>query len=206
MALSKIFLILLLILAGIFAVFVSFYASEINKSPVKTAEQNAKALIGGPFSLVNHHGKDVTHEDFKGKYMLVYFGYAYCPDICPMDLQIMSEALDQLPPAVLSEITPIFITVDPNRDTVEIMAQYVPAFHENMIGLTGSEEQTKAAKKSYRVYAAREKIEEGADPDSYLVNHSAFIYLMDRAGEYVTHFRSMADPAQIAERLQKIIR
>ncbi len=205
MPLLKIFLVVLLILAGIFAVFTSFYTAEINNSTIKTAEQNTKALIGGPFSLIDHHGKNVTHADFKGKYMLVYFGYTYCPDICPMELQIMSDALDQLSPTVLAEINPIFITVDPQRDSVEILSQYVPAFHEKLIGLTGNTEQVTLAKKAYRVYGAKEKIAEGADPDSYLVSHTSYIYLMNRAGEYVTHFKSRTDPALMAKRLQEII-
>lgn len=202
---SKIILLLLLILAGIYAVSVSFYTSENNKPAIKTAEQNTRALIGGPFSLIDHNGKNVTQEDFQGKYMLIYFGYTYCPDICPMELQIMSDALDRSPKEILAEINPIFITVDPGRDTVEILAQYVPAFHEKMIGLTGSEAQVKAVKKAYRVYGAKEKIAEGEDPDAYLVSHTSYIYLMDPAGQYVTHFKSRSDPEVMAKRLSEII-
>ncbi|MCF8473369.1 MAG: SCO family protein [Emcibacter sp.] len=167
-----------------------------------TAAQNIKALIGGPFSLIDHHGKNVTDQDFKGKYMLIYFGYTFCPDVCPTELQIMSDALDRLPETTLNEIFPIFITVDPDRDTIDVMTQYVQAFHPKMIGLTGSEEQVKTVKAAYRVYAAKEISKDNTiDKDAYLVSHTSYIYLIDRNGEYVTHFRSQTDPKVMAERL-----
>ncbi len=203
MPISSIRLILLAFLAGFVALVVLDYLTETDKITPPTAEQNTKALIGGPFSLVNHHGQSVSHDDFRGKYMLIYFGYTYCPDICPMELQIMSDALDQTPEEILAEINPLFITVDPNRDTVEILAQYVPAFHEKIIGLTGNEEQIKVVNRAYRVYAAKEQSE---DPDSYLISHTSYIYLMDRNGEYVTHFRSRTDPSVMSQQLQEIIR
>lgn len=203
---SKIILILLTILAGIFAIFAIGYFTETNKTAIKSAQENNKALIGGPFSLVDHHGKSVTNEDFQGKYMLIYFGYTFCPDICPTELQTMGQALDLIPSAQLADITPVFITVDPLRDTQEILAQYAPAFHPKMVGLTGSEEQVKAVKQAYRVYAAKEKQEEGADPDAYMVSHTSYTYLMDRNGEYVTHFKAQTDPAEMARRLKEIIR
>ncbi|MBL4612232.1 MAG: SCO family protein [Emcibacter sp.] len=202
----KIILTLLMVLAGIFIFVAAGYLVKTDKTTIKTAQQNNKALIGGPFSLINHHGKSVTNEDFRGKYMLIYFGYTFCPDICPTELQIMGQALDLVPKDVLADITPIFITVDPARDTVEIMAQYAPAFHPNMVGLTGSDEQVKAVKKTYRVYAAPEKQAEGADPDAYMVSHTSYTYLMDRDGEYITHFKSRTDPAEMARRLEEIIR
>ncbi|MCF6196471.1 MAG: SCO family protein [Emcibacter sp.] len=206
MTLSKIIMILLAILALLFAVVLWNSGSASKREGSVTAAQNTKALIGGPFSLIDHHGKNVTNEDFKGKYMLIYFGYTYCPDVCPMELQIMATALDQLPKKTLAEIAPLFITVDPDRDTVEVMAQYAPAFHPDLIGLTGSMEQIKTVKKAYRVYGAKEKLAEGDDPDSYLVSHTSYIYLMDRNGEYVTHFKSRTDPAEMAKRLEEIIR
>ncbi|MBL4802744.1 MAG: SCO family protein [Emcibacter sp.] len=203
---SKILLILLAVLAGIFAFLVFGYLSKPQGNTIPTAQQSNKALIGGPFSLINHHGQTVTEDDFRGKYILIYFGYTFCPDVCPTELQIMSQALDLVPKDVLAQVTPVFITVDPERDTVDIMAQYAPAFHPKMVGLTGSVEQVKAVKKAYRVYAAPEKQEEGADPDAYLVSHTSYTYLMDRSGEYVTHFKSRTDPAAMAKRLEEIIR
>ncbi len=151
---------------------------------------SGKALIGGPFSLTDHTGKAVTHEDFKGKLMLVFFGYTYCPDICPAELQVMSAALDALGTDA-EKVTPVFITVDPARDTVEQMASYVASFHPRLVGLTGSEEAVKAAAKAYRVYFAKAGETNSTD---YLVDHSAFVYLMSREGEYLTHF-SYGTPA-----------
>ncbi|VAV86706.1 Cytochrome oxidase biogenesis protein Sco1/SenC/PrrC, thiol-disulfide reductase involved in Cu(I) insertion into CoxII Cu(A) center [hydrothermal vent metagenome] len=206
MTLSKNIIILLAVLAVIFAIALWNVIPESKRGNSVTAAQNTKALIGGPFSLIDHHGKKVSNEDYRGKYMLIYFGYTFCPDVCPMELQIMATALDQLPKKTLAEITPLFITLDPERDTVEVMAQYAPAFHSKLIGLTGSMEQIKAVKKAYRVYGAREKLDEGADPGSYLVSHTSYIYLMDRNGEYVTHFKSRTDPDEMAKRLEDIIR
>lgn len=206
MSKSKLILVLLMIPAILSALFISFYGSEGRKGSAPTAAQNTKALIGGPFSLIDHRGKNVTQEDFRGKYMLIYFGYTYCPDICPMELQIMADALDQVPGYVLEDIVPVFISIDPDRDTVEILAQYVPAFHEKMVGLTGTTDQITAVKKTFRVYGAKEKTEEGADPDSYLVSHTSYIYLMDRNGAYVTHFKSQTDPQMMARRLEEIVK
>jgi len=199
---SKFIVILLSVCAGIFVLILSFYPFHTTK----TAHQNTKALIGGPFTLIDTHGTPVTQKNFQGKYMLIYFGYTYCPDICPMELQAMTDALDQLPDDVLSEITPIFITTDPDRDTTSVLSQYVSAFHPKLIGLTGSQEQITAVKKAYRVYAAKEKQAEGADPATYLMSHTSYIYLMDREGQYVTHFRSQTDPAEMAKRLKEIIK
>ena len=206
MTLSKNIMILLAALAVVFAIALWNLIPESRRGDTITAAQNTKALIGGPFSLIDHHGKKVSNEDYRGKYMLIYFGYTFCPDVCPMELQIMATALDQIPEKTLAEITPLFITLDPERDTVEVMAQYAPAFHPKLIGLTGSMQQIKAVKKAYRVYGAKEKLAEDADPDSYLVSHTSYIYLMDRNGEYVTHFKSRTDPDEMAKRLEDIIR
>ncbi|PCI48701.1 MAG: SCO family protein [Alphaproteobacteria bacterium] len=204
MSTSKVILILLMILAILSAVFISFYSPGSPKTT--TAIQNSKALIGGPFTLIDHHGKHVTNEDFRGKYMLIYFGYTYCPDICPMELQNMSDALDRVSEETLSQITPLFITFDPERDRVKEMADYIQYFHPKMIGLTGSMEQIKAVKKAYRVYSAKDQVKEGDDPAAYTIGHSSYTYLMDRNGEYVTHFRRMTSPEVMARKLQEIIR
>lgn len=197
----KVILPILAALAAVLAVYVALSPRDQTKS----AQQNAKALIGGPFSLINHHGEKVTEQDFRGKYMLVYFGYTFCPDVCPTELQIMADALDRLAPETLAAITPVFISVDPDRDSVEILAQYAPAFHPRMIGLTGSKAQVAAVKKAYRVYSAKEEPEADAEVDSYLVSHTSYTYLMDRNGAYLTHFRSQTDPEVMAKRLQELV-
>lgn len=158
------------------------------------------ASIGGPFELVNQDGKTVTQDDFDGKYMLAYFGYTFCPDVCPTELQVMGTALDMMPQDIADEITPVFFTVDPERDTVEAIAEYVPYFHDRMVGLTGTVEQTTAAAKAFRVYYAK-AIPEGEpeDTDTYLMDHSSFVYLMDREGKFVRHFNYGTSPEDMAK-------
>lgn len=158
------------------------------------------ASIGGPFELVNQDGETVTQDDFKGKYMLTYFGYTFCPDVCPTELQVMGTALDMMPQDIADEITPVFFTFDPERDTVEAIAEYVPYFHDRMVGLTGTVEQTKAAAKAFRIYYAK-AIPEGEpeDTDTYLMDHSSFVYLMDREGKFVRHFNYGTSPEDMAK-------
>lgn len=161
-----------------------------------------KVAIGGAFALTNHEGKRVTNEDFRGKYMLIAFGYTYCPDICPGELQVIANALDELGPKADS-IVPVFVSVDPQRDTVAKMADYVKNFSPRIVGLTGTDEEIKAAAKVYRVYYAKEKpATPGAD---YLVSHSTFIYLMDPAGEYVTHFAYGITSEDMVAKLKKYV-
>lgn len=146
---------------------------------------SGKPLIGGPFSLVDHTGRRVTEKDFAGRYLLIYFGYTYCPDVCPAELQVMTAVLEKLGP-LAERITPIFITIDPERDTVKQMASYVTNFHPRLVGLTGTSEEIRAVAKAYRVYYAKAK--DGSSDADYLMDHSSFVYLMDPRGEYVTHF------------------
>ncbi|WP_033070190.1 SCO family protein [Thalassospira australica] len=170
-------------------------------------QSSGGASIGGPFELVNQDGETVTQEDFAGKYMLTYFGYTFCPDVCPTELQVMGTALDLMPEDVANEITPVFFTVDPERDTVEAIAQYVPYFHERMVGLTGTVEQTTAAAKAFRVYYAK-SIPEGEpeDTDAYLMDHSSFVYLMDRDGQFVRHFNYGTSPEDMAKGVTEAVK
>ncbi len=169
---------------------------------VQSLPSTGKALVGGPFSLVDHTGKEVTDADFRGRFMLVYFGFTYCPDICPSGLQVMSAALDQAG-AKADQITPIFITVDAERDTPAQLAQYVPSFHPRLVGLTGSPEQVAAALKSYRVYA--KKVDDPKSSAGFTYDHSSIIYLMDRQGNYVAHFTHATPVERIAERLKQVL-
>ena len=158
------------------------------------------ALIGGPFSLTDHTGKAVTEADFKGRKTLVFFGFTSCPDICPSGLQVMAAALDKLG-SKASSLVPLFITVDPERDTAEKLALYVKSFHPSLIGLTGTEEQVKGVAKAYRVYF--KKVPDEKTPGAYSVDHSAFFYLMDEKGKYVRHFSHSVDPETLAAELAK---
>ena len=157
-----------------------------------------KALIGGPFSLVNQSGERVTEKDFEGRFMITYFGYTFCPDFCPLGLSTITEALDLLEEDQADRITPVFFTVDPARDTVEVMADYVANFHPAMVGLTGSDDEIAAAAKAYRIYYAIPN----KDEEDYAVDHSTFIYLMGPNGDYVAHFSHSATPEEVAERLK----
>lgn len=162
-----------------------------------TVVTSGQALVGGPFSLVNHEGERVTDADFRGRKMLVFFGFTYCPDICPAELQVITAALEQLGDKA-DGVVPIFITVDPERDDVEQMAAYVAHFHPRLVGLTGSEEEIAEAASAYRVYYA--KVEDSGASE-YLVDHTAIVYLMDEDGNFLTHFNYGVGPDAMAERI-----
>jgi protein SCO1/2 len=152
--------------------------------------------IGGPFALIDHTGKLRTDEDFRGKLLLIYFGYSYCPDVCPTDLLQIGLAVDGLG-AGAEAVQPLFITLDPERDTAVHLAAYVPLFHPRLIGLTGSAEQIRRVALAYKVYYAK------YPPDSpdYVIDHSSFVYLVDEAGKYIGFF----PPGTTADRMIEII-
>ena len=154
-----------------------------------------EALVGGPFTLVDQTGKSITDKDFRGKYMLIFFGYTYCPDVCPTELQVMMAAIDTLGPRA-AEVQPIFITIDPDRDTPEVMQSYVENFGPSLVGLTGTAEQIAQVAKAYRVYYAKSGNTKTQD---YLMDHSSIIYLMGPDGHFVKHFTYTTDAAALAE-------
>ena len=159
------------------------------------------ASIGGPFALVDHRGQPKTDEDFRGTHMLIYFGYTFCPDVCPTALQVMTQAMDKLPSSTQKKITPIFITIDPARDTVKQLNAYVENFHPRMVGLTGTDEQVAKAARAYRVYYGRAK--DGKDTTDYLMDHSSIVFLIAPDGTYRTHFTHATPPEKMAEKLLK---
>jgi protein SCO1/2 len=163
---------------------------------------SGEALVGGPFTLVDQTGKAVTEADYAGRFMLVYFGYTFCPDVCPMSLSSMVQALDLLEPAQAEQVVPIMITVDPERDTVAQLAEYAPLFGPELVALTGTPEQIAAAAKAYRVYYSKVAND---DPDAYLMDHSAFIYLMGPDGRYRRHFAANASPEELAQGLREAL-
>jgi protein SCO1/2 len=166
----------------------------------EAAQGQGQALIGGPFSLVAHTGERVTEADFAGRAKLMYFGYTYCPDMCPLGLATITAAYEQLSPAERERVVPIFMTVDPERDTVAAMADYVALFHPDLVGLTGTVEEVDAAASAYRVYHRKAPSESTTD---YLVDHSTFIYLMDGANAYVTHFGHDATAEEVADGVRR---
>jgi protein SCO1/2 len=162
-----------------------------------------KALIGGPFTLIGKDGKPVTDQAFRGKYMLVFFGFTHCPDICPAELQVIAAALDELGPKA-NEVIPIFVTLDPERDTPFVVSEYVMNFGPRFVGLTGSPEQVAEAAKAYRVVYSKFQ-EEGAKPGDYSIDHSALVYFMGKDGEFITHFAYGTPAAKIAETLRSYL-
>ena len=142
--------------------------------------------------MVDHRGRQVTDADFRGKFMLLLFGYTFCPDVCPTELQTMSDVLDTLGPKA-ENIQPIFVTIDPERDTVAVLADYLLNFHSRLIGLTGTELQISEIARTYGVFYARAKVRDAPDQDKdkdYLMNHSSYIFLMDRDGKFRAAFRA----------------
>lgn len=154
-----------------------------------------KATIGGPFKLTDHEGKEITDDRLKGNWTLVYFGFTHCPDICPDELQKMVEAIDVIEKRDNIQITPVFISVDPERDSVEQIREYVKEFHPRLIGLTGRPEEIKQVARAYRVYYMKTG-EEDAD---YLVDHSIIIYLMDPNMEFVKFFGKNYDVSGLVD-------
>lgn len=150
--------------------------------------------IGGPFELIDHTGARRTDADYRGKLALIYFGYTYCPDVCPTDLQAMASALDLLGDGARA-VQPLFITIDPERDTPEHLANYVSLFHPRLVGLTGEAEAVRRAARAYKVYYAKVVLPESSD---YVMDHSAFIYLLDASGRYLGFFPPGTSPERMA--------
>ncbi len=155
--------------------------------------------VGGPFRLVDHTGKLRSDADFHGKLVLLYFGFSYCPDLCPTDLASMGALVNELGKAGES-VQPLFVTLDPNRDSAERLASYVTFFHPRLIGLTGDEGAIASAASAYKVYYAKVPTEH-----SYTVDHSGYIYLLDRAGRYLGFFPPGTPPDRMAEVIRPLL-
>lgn len=156
----------------------------------------AGAAIGGPFQLVDQDGKPASNADFAGKFMLIYFGFTHCPDVCPTELQTMANAMDVLGASDAAKVVPVFISVDPERDTPAQLKGYVAAFDSRMVGLTGTPEQIAAVAKEYKVYFNKQP--NAAAPDDYQVDHTSFLYLMGPDGALRSMFRGGASAEAIA--------
>jgi cytochrome oxidase Cu insertion factor (SCO1/SenC/PrrC family) len=154
--------------------------------------------VGGPFTLLDHTGTERTDRDFLGKLLIIYFGYTTCPDICPTALMQIGMAVDKLGPAG-ENVQPIFISVDPERDTTSVLAKYVVMFHPRLVGLTGTPEQIRAVADSYKAYYAKYTPSDGA---VYLIDHTGFIYLVGPDGRY----RGVMPPGTSADRIVEIVR
>lgn len=156
--------------------------------------------IGGPFELVNADGETVTDQDVITEPSLIYFGYTFCPDVCPLDVDRNAQAVEILEERGTT-VTPVFISIDPARDTPEVVGDFAEAMHPRMIGLTGSESQVKQASQAYRTYYKAHPPQDG----EYLVDHSTFSYLVMPEDGFVDYFRREVTPEDMADKLQCFI-
>ncbi len=175
-------------------------AATILKPPTLSPETGAVPMagidMGGPFSLSDHTGKAVTEKDYEGRYKLIYFGFTFCPAICPTELQKITQTMNTLPPDLAAKITPLFITLDPERDTVDVMSKYVALFDPRLIGLTGTTAQIDDIKKNYRIFASKVQDEGMSD---YTIDHSTFIYLMSQDNKALSIYRLEDTPDYMAQ-------
>ena len=179
-----------------------WYVSRGGDDPLAQCRAGAvaggAAAIGGPFELVNENGNPVTDKDVFTEPSIVYFGYTFCPDVCPMDTSRNAEAVDILKDRGMS-VQPVFISIDPARDTPEVLKDWTDVMHPDMVGLTGTPEQVKAASQAYRTYY---KKQEDGDPEYYLVDHSTYSYLVFPEIGFVDFFKRDETPEQMADRIQ----
>ena len=172
--------------------------------PWATPAAQTSLPIGGPFSLTAQDGRRVTDQTFRGKWLLVYFGYTHCPDVCPTTLADIAELLDQLGP-LAEKVQPLFVTIDPERDSAKVVGEFVNVFDPRIVGLTGTSAEIAAVAKQYRVYYKKLPAEEGSD--NYLMEHSSFIYVMGPDGKYATLLSPQQGqkPDEMASELRKLI-
>ncbi len=174
---------------------VGWFQIKNKKTEGKITSAVAGTPLGGPFTLTNQTGQTVTEKLFQGRYILMYFGFASCPAVCPTELQKISKALKQLEkthPALAKNVLPVFVTVDPARDTPAVLKDYMSLYHPAFIGLTGTEKQITAMKKNYGVYAAKVTEKEGSD---YSMDHSSYIYVLGPDGGLLGLYTAK-DPAE----------
>jgi protein SCO1/2 len=162
----------------------------------------SSVTIGGPFTLIAPDGTTVTDQTFRGKWLLVYFGYTFCPNTCPMTLNEIATVLEKLG-ADAAKLKPLFITVDPQRDTREVLEQYTQSFDPRIVGLTGNPQQIDAVTQEYGAYSARHKT--GPGPEDYVIDHSTYLYVMDPGGKFVRAFDADTSGDRIADALRELM-
>jgi protein SCO1/2 len=189
---SHILLVFSAFLAGL-VLFLGIITYVTSSGPGGTA-----SAIGGPFKLVDQDGKTITDQDFKGRPLLVFFGYTHCPDICPTTLFEMSEVLHALGNDA-GDVNALFVTVDPDRDSPKVIKDYLSSFDPHLRGATGTQQEIDAAEKAYRVYAKKVP----TDKADYSMDHTALVYLMDKQGRFVAPFKLDRKPEAAAADLRK---
>jgi protein SCO1 len=188
----------LFVVAALFGCYPAARAQQPSAAQMMDDLMYGRGSVGGPFTLTDQNGKPRSDSEFRGKLMIVYFGYSYCPDVCPTDLMAITQALDALGPAA-EGIQPVFITIDPERDT-KVLADYVSAFHHSLIGLTGSPEEIRGVANSFKAFYAKVQDERSGD---YSIDHTGVIYLMGRNGEYLGFMPPQTNPDRLTEVLRK---
>jgi cytochrome oxidase Cu insertion factor (SCO1/SenC/PrrC family) len=196
-------LIAAVILLGTLAM-LALYHPDLRPRATPSGGTGGTVAIGGPFTLTDARGGTFTEANLKGAYSLIFFGFTHCPDICPLTLQVMTDAIEQAGPAG-ERVTPVFVTVDPERDTAEAVGAYVGAFHPRFVGLTGTPEQVAGITKAYRVFARKAPLKdaEGRETGDYTVEHTGIIFLMDPEGRYLTHFSNGTPAEEMAAYLRR---
>ena len=190
----------LLVVASLFGCGPAAAAEQPSAAQMMDDLMYGRGSVGGPFTLTDQAGKQRSDTEFRGKLMIVYFGYTYCPDVCPADLMAITQALDALGPAA-EAVQPIFITIDPERDT-KVLADYVSAFHHSLVGLTGSPEEIRKIANSYKAFYAKVPDERSG---GYSIDHTGVIYLMGRDGEYLGFMPPQTNPDRLTEILRKYL-
>lgn len=178
------------------------YWQDTTRPPATAQTGYGKAAIGGAFTLNDTNGTAFSDTNLKGHFSLIYFGFTHCPDICPTSLLNITHALEQLG-AQGDDIMPVFVTLDPERDTQQVLHEYISHFHPRMVGLTGTAEQTKQIADAYKVYYSKTSLENSAL--SYTINHTGYIYLMDKNGEYLAHFAHDISDQALAQKISALI-
>jgi protein SCO1/2 len=171
--------------------------------PLAPGGAGAAVRIGGPFELVDQHGVTRTDADYRGSYLLIYFGYTSCPDLCPTTLLKMADALDALAaraPAKAARVIPIFVSVDPDRDTPDLLRDYAASFDPRLVALTGTPRALAKVGRVYGAFFARGPADEAGD---YALDHTSFVYLMGPDGGYVAHFEKDATVDELVDALQR---
>jgi cytochrome oxidase Cu insertion factor (SCO1/SenC/PrrC family) len=188
----------LLVIASLLCCGLAAAAEQPSAAQMMDDLMYGRGPVGGPFTLTDQTGKQRSDTDFRGKLMIVYFGYTYCPDVCPTDLMAITQALDALGPAA-EGVQPVFITIDPERDT-KLLTDYVAAFHRSLVGLTGSPDEIRKVANSYKAFYVKVQDERSGD---YSIDHAGVVYLMGRNGEYLGFMPPQTSPDRLTEVLRK---